>query len=41
MKKLLAILLAALMALACCSAFAEEIDADLIAAAQEIGRAHV
>ena len=37
MKKLLAILLAALMALACCSAFAEEIDADLIAAAQEEG----
>ena len=37
MKKLLAILLAALMLLACCSAFAEEIDADLIAAAQEEG----
>ncbi|MBQ8110115.1 MAG: ABC transporter substrate-binding protein [Clostridia bacterium] len=37
MKKLLAIVLAALMLLACCSAFAEEIDADLIAAAQEEG----
>jgi len=37
MKKLLAILLAAMMLLACCSAFAEEIDADLIAAAQEEG----
>ncbi len=37
MKKLLAVLLAALMLLACCSAFAEEIDADLIAAAQEEG----
>ena len=37
MKKLLAVLLAALLALACCSAFAEEIDADLIAAAQEEG----
>ena len=37
MKKLLAILLAALMLLACCSAFAEEIDAELIAAAQEEG----
>ena len=34
MKKLLAVLLAALMLLACCSAFAEEIDADLIAAAK-------
>ena len=37
MKKLLAILLAAMLLLACCSAFAEEIDADLIAAAQEEG----
>ena len=37
MKKLLALLLAALMLLACCSAMAEEIDADLIAAAQEEG----
>ena len=37
MKKLLAVLLAALMLLACCSAFAEEIDADLIAAAKEEG----
>jgi len=37
MKKLLAVLLAALMLLACCSAMAEEIDADLIAAAQEEG----
>ncbi len=37
MKKLLAILLAAMMLLACCSALAEEIDADLIAAAQEEG----
>ena len=37
MKKLLAMLLAALMLLACCSAFAEEIDADLIAAAKEEG----
>ena len=37
MKKLLAVLLAALMLLACCSAMAEEIDADLIAAAQAEG----
>ena len=37
MKKLLAVLLAALMLLACCSAMAEEIDADLIAAAKEEG----
>ena len=37
MKKLLAVLLAALMLLACCSATAEEIDADLIAAAQAEG----
>ena len=37
MKKLLAMLLAALMLLACTSALAEEIDADLIAAAQEEG----
>ncbi|MBR6220527.1 MAG: ABC transporter substrate-binding protein [Clostridia bacterium] len=37
MKKLLAILLAALMLLACCSAFAEEVDADLLAAAKEEG----
>ena len=37
MKKLLAVLLAALMLLTCCSAFAEEIDADLIAAAKEEG----
>ena len=38
MKKLLATLLAALMLLACCSAaMAEEIDADLIAAAQAEG----
>ncbi len=37
MKKLLAVLLAALMLLACCSAMAEEIDPDLIAAAQEEG----
>ncbi len=37
MRKLIAILLAAMMLLACCSAFAEEIDADLIAAAQEEG----
>ena len=29
MKKLLAVLLAALMLLACCSAFAEEIGADV------------
>ena len=38
MKKLLAVLLAAMLLLACCTAaFAEEIDADLIAAAQEEG----
>lgn len=38
MKKLLAMLLAAMMLLACCSvAMAEEIDADLIAAAQAEG----
>jgi len=37
MKKLLALLLAAMMLLACCSAMAEEIDADLIAAAQSEG----
>ncbi|MBE5808032.1 MAG: ABC transporter substrate-binding protein [Clostridiales bacterium] len=37
MKKWLTILLAALLAFACCSALAEEIDADLIAAAQEEG----
>ena len=36
MKKLLALLLAALMAVACCSALAEA-DADLVAAAQDEG----
>ena len=37
MKKLLAVLLAALMLLGCCSAMAEEVDADLVAAAQAEG----